>query len=187
MEFKENMLSFHPDQGLMYLIQQVTKQPTDEILGFFYDFGKQVFIIGCQNMKGSQGDIRKNIEALYPGTAIPFLINVEGGKQRLYDPNDDDEDKLQYKGTIKATFPTNTVYMNTDKLMDMVMEKTLLGGSSLADFEPPKSRTPKMYKDLIKGILKNAPVLDCGHSRTTGSSEEVVERVDDSLQPGSSN
>ena len=146
MDFQEKMLNFHPDAGLMYLIQQVTKQPTDEILGFFYDFGKEVFIVGIQNMKTNQREIRKNIEALYPGTAIPFLLNVEGGKRGY--------NGLPYGGTIKATFPTNTSYMDTEKLMELIMEKTLLGGSSLPDFDAPPSRTPKMYKTLIDQVIK---------------------------------
>jgi len=158
----------------MYLIQQVTKQSTDEILGFFYDFGKEVFILGIKAMKPNQRDIRKNIEAIYPGTAIPFLLNVEGGKRGYAGQ--------PFHGTIKATFPTNTTYMDTEKLIEMIMEKTLLGGSSLADFEAPKSRTPKMYKDLIETVLKgksDETNSDSGHSRETGSSEETLDGSDD--------
>jgi hypothetical protein len=126
----------------MYLIQQVTKQPTDEILGFFYDFGKEVFIVGMKNMEGRS--IRKDIQAMYPGTVIPFKMLVKGHKGYGQGPS----------GNIEVTFPDNPTYMDTDKLMDMIMEKQLLGGTSLPDFDPPASRTPKMYKDLIKQVLK---------------------------------
>lgn len=145
------MLSFHPDQGLMYLIQQVTKQSTDEILGFFYDFGKEVFILGVKAMKPNQREIRKNIEAIYPGTSIPFHLNVEGGKRWGYNATSQD---TPYRGTIHVKFPENTTYIDTSKLMEMIMEKQLLGGSSLPDFEPPPSHTPKMYKALIQQVLK---------------------------------
>jgi hypothetical protein len=163
----------------MYLIQQVTKQSTDEILGFFYDFGKEIFIIGIKNMKTNQREIRKNIEALYPGTAIPFLINVEGGKRGY--------GELGFGATIKATFPDNATYMDTEKLMEVIIEKTLLGGSSLPDFEPPRSHTPKMYKDLIREVLKKngQNIQHSGHSRETGSPTETLERTSDSSQSGS--
>lgn len=154
MKFKEKMLTFRPDAGLMYLIQQTTKQSTDDILGFFYDFGKEVFIVGIKNMKHNQRDIRKNIEAIYPGTCIPFHLNVEGGKHYYYGAKGDDEDEHKYHGTITATFPNNPTYMDTEKLIEMIMEKNLLGGSSLPDFETPKSKTPRMYKDLIDEVLK---------------------------------
>lgn len=150
----------------MYLIQQITKQPTDEILGFFYDFGKEVFIIGMENMGGRS--IRKDIQAMYPGTDIPFKMLVKGYKGYGQGPT----------GTIEVTFPDNPTYMDTEKLMEMIMEKVLLGGTSLPPFEPPKSRTPKMYKDLIQQVLKgkqNETLRDSGHTRETGSSVETME------------
>lgn len=171
MVFKEKMLTFRPDAGLMYLVQQVTGQSSDEILGFFYDFGKEIFIIGIKNMKENQRDIRKNVEAIYPGTAIPFLINVEGGKRGYGD--------LGYGGTILATFPSNPIYMETEQLLEMIVEKNLLGGSSLPPFEPPKCHTPKMYKDLIKHVLEKKPdetLCDSGHSRKIGLTQETVGR-----------
>lgn len=134
----------------MYLIQQVTKQPTDQILGFFYDFGKQVAIMGIENMEGRS--IRKDIQAMYPGTAIPFKMLVKGhrgygGVNGGGGPN----------ANIEVGFPDNPTYMDTEKLMEMIMEQTLLGGSALPDFEAPASRTPKMYRDLIKEILDKKP------------------------------
>lgn len=165
----------------MYLIQQVTKQSTDEILGFFYDFGKQIFIIGCENMTGRS--IRKDIQALYPGTAIPFKILVKGYKtNHMWDPNTKTYRNAEsYSGTLEVTFPDNPTYMNTDKMIEVIIEKQLLGGSSLPDFDVPKSRTPKMYKDLIDGVLKKngQTVCDSGHSRPDGSSEETLGRPDD--------
>lgn len=153
----EKMISFSPDNGLMYLIQNVTKQSSDEILGFFYDFGKQVLIIGIDNMEGKS--IRKQIEGLYPGTVIPFKVLVKGRKQD-YAWDDASRKYINlkepaYNGHIEVTFPDNPTYLNTEKLMELIMEKELLGGSSLPDFEAPKSRTPKLYRELIKQILTN--------------------------------
>jgi hypothetical protein len=145
MEFQEKQLRFRPDSGLMYLIQQVTKQPTDEILGFFYDFGKQVFLEGMEKKTGRS--IRKDIQAMYPNTAIPFKMLVTGYKSTY-------GGIVGIAGEVEVTFPDNPTYMDTSKLIDIIMEKTLLGGSSLPDFEAPASRTPRMYKDLIAQVLK---------------------------------
>lgn len=141
----------------MFLIQQVTKQPTADIIGFFYDFGKQVFIVGCENMSGRS--IRKDIQILYPGTAIPVKVLVKGHKShqiwnektRSYVSGE------SYSGTMEVTFPDNPIYMDTTKIVDMIVEQQLLGGCTLPDFEAPKSRTPKMYKDLIEEVLKGKP------------------------------
>ncbi len=143
----------------MYLIQQITKQPTDEILGFFYDFGKEVFIIGMENMDGRS--IRKDIQAMYPGTDIPFKMLVKGHKGYGQGPT----------GTIEVTFPDNPTYIDTEKLMEMIMEKMLLGGTSLPPFGPPMSRTPKMYKDLIEKVLKGKNREEKAHSELTDASK----------------
>lgn len=166
----------------MYLIQQVTKKPTAEIIGFFYDFGKQIFITGCENMTGRS--IRKDIQILYPGTAIPVKILVKGEKTyniwnektKRYTSGD------SFSGTMEVTFPDNATYMDTEKIVDMIVEQELLGGCSLPDFEAPKSRTPKMYKDLIDQVLKGKDdeiICNSGHSRTTGSSDETLDGSDD--------
>ena len=162
MKFEEKMLRFRPDAGLMYLVQQVTGQETDEILGFFYDFSKQVFIEGMLNMKYNQREIRKKIEAMYPGTAIPFLITVDGRKDKDHSGGN----MHVYSGDACATFPQNPSYMNVDKLMDVIVERQLLGASSLPPFEPPLSKTPKMYRKLIKEIL-----VDKGTTSLDGSKD----------------
>ena len=109
----ERAIRFIPDSGLMYLIQNVTKQSSDEILGFFYDFGKQVLIIGIDNMEGR--NIRKHIEAIYPETAIPFKLLVKGNKQTYVWDNVQRKymttTEPVYSGTIEVTFPDRPSYM----------------------------------------------------------------------------
>lgn len=148
----EKIISFNPDQGLLYLIQQTTKQPSDEILGFFYDLGKEIIVQGAAAMKSQQRSIRKDIQDMYPGTTIPFKLLCEANRWRTTEP--------LARATISVIFPDNPTWMRTDHLMDMIVEKQLLGASSIPDFEPPKSRTPKMYKDLIKEVLnKNGKIV----------------------------
>lgn len=138
----------------MYLIQQVTKQSTGEILGFFYDFGRQIFIQGCITMSGRS--IRKDIKAFYPGTAIPFRILVTGRRvSHEWNPITNTYiTKDSYSGTLEVMFPNNATYMNTEKLMETIFEGQVFGGCTLPEFEAPKCKTPKMYKSFIEKILK---------------------------------
>lgn len=142
-KLNEKNIGFRPDQGLMYLIQQTTKQSSDEILGFFFDFGRQVLKVGLENMTGST--IRKDIRDIYPGTAIPFKILVEGGN-RYWQNN-------EAHGTIYISFPDNPEYIDSQKIIEFVMERELLGQVSMPEFEQPSSRTPKLYKDFIAQVL----------------------------------
>lgn len=156
--FETQSMRFMPDNGLMYLIQQTTQIPTDEILGFFYDFGKEVFVQGIAAKDNDYSSIRKDIQALYPGTNIPFKLLVKGGVRSGWDYQlRQPTGKNAAYGTIEVTFPTNSSYIDTSKMIDVIMEKQILGGSSLPDFDPPRSKTPKMYEDLIKTVLANRP------------------------------
>ena len=140
---KDENISFRPDAGLMYLIQSVTKQNSAEIMGFFFDFGKAVLLQGVEKMEGRS--IRKDIRDYYPGTAIPFKLLVEASKYGS---------EAVKGGSIYVEFPDNAMYIKTDELMTMVFERELLGSSGVPDFEQPKSKTPKMYRELIEQVLK---------------------------------
>lgn len=146
--------NFSTDAFLMYLIQHTTKNPTDEILGFFHDFGIKVLEIGVENMTGSS--IRKDIRDFYPGTVIPFKMLVTGHKSHgTWNPSTKsyDYNEKSFNGRIEVCFPSETTYVDNTQLMDMIMEKALLGGTTMPDFEKPEARTPKMYKKLIEEVL----------------------------------
>lgn len=167
----EKNISFRPDNGLMWCLQQTTKQSTEDILGFFFDFGREVLNEGITNMTGHS--IRKDIRDYYPGTAIPFKLLVTGSNGYYWD----DEGKSKYRGCIEVSFPDNASYIDTDKMVELIMEKELLGATeTLPAFEAPQARTPKMYKDLIEKVLKKKAKNDetishSGHSRETGSTD----------------
>ena len=141
----EPKISFSTDKGLMYLIQQTTKQSTDTILMFFYDFGKEAFRIGVEAMSENQGSIRKEIHNLYPGTSIPFKVLIKADR---YNHN-----KAFYHASLEISFPHKPNYVNQDKLLDAIVENHILGVQTMPDFEEPAMRTPKMYKDLIERVL----------------------------------
>jgi hypothetical protein len=137
----------------MYLIQQTTKQPTEEILGFFYDLGIKVAEIGFNNMEGRS--IRKDIRDIYPDTNIPFRLLVKGYGDRTYDSTTRKYVRTgKFHGTMEISFPDKAEYVDQQALVEKIFEKTLLGAESLPNFPKPASRTPKMYKDLINEVLK---------------------------------
>ena len=136
----------------MYLIQETTKQPTEEILGFFYDLGMRVGELGIEKMEGR--GIRKDIRDDYPGTSIPFKLMVKGRRTKRWTPTGWSPTE-EFSGDIEVTFPDKSRGVDQKALMDKIVERTLLDGESLPNFPKPKSRTPKMYAELIKQILQN--------------------------------
>lgn len=152
-EVKEIKLSFSADGSLMYLIQQTTKQPTEEILGFFYDLGVKVAEIGVDNMEGR--GIRKDIRDVYPNSSVPFKLLVKGQmRHNFWDPNVKGYvNRRHFSGHIEVTFPDQSRMVDQKALMEKIFEKNLLGGESLPNFPQPQVKTPKMYKDLIEEVL----------------------------------
>lgn len=142
---KEKLISFRPNLDLMCLIQQATNQSTDEILGFFYDLGKEIMVLGLSKVTGKA--IRAKIIEFYPGTSIPFTLLVKATKP-----------KGNWVGfcQINVLFPCNRIAtVDTKKLMEMIFEKQLLDAPSLLNFEAPKAKIPKLYKDLVEKTIKS--------------------------------
>jgi hypothetical protein len=140
--------SLQADAFLMYLVQQHTKLPTATILGFFSDLAKRVADIGWEAIdkkKRSQMRMYKEIHDFFPGTSIPFMIYVEGGKS-------DWHDEINYHASLQVAFPNQATYIKNEELDNIIMEKALLGGCDMPPFEKPVPRTPKMYKQLMKEI-----------------------------------
>lgn len=132
----------------MYLIQQTTKLPTEDILGFFYDLGMKVAEIGIANMEG-QG-IRKDIRDVFPGSCVPFKLLVKGRKNRHYSTGE-----MNFWGEIEVTFPDLSRRVDQKALIEKIFERSVLdAGDPLPDFPQPKIKTPKMYKDLIESAIQ---------------------------------
>lgn len=146
-------LGFSADEALMYLIQQNTKLPTEEILGFFYDLGTKVAEIGVANMEGTRS-IRKDIRDAFPGSNVPFKLLVKAYKRSRY-VNGSWALTDEVSGQIVVEFPDKSRSVDHKALIDKILERTLLDGESLPNFPQPKNKTPKMYKDLIGEVITN--------------------------------
>lgn len=135
----------------MYLIQQTTKLPTEEILGFFYDLGMKVAQIGIEKMEGR--GIRKDIRDVFPGSCVPFKLLVKGNLQRAWTPTGYSTTE-EFWGSIEITFPDKSRSVDQKALLEKIVERSLLDGESLPNFPQPQNRTPKMYQDLIESAIK---------------------------------
>lgn len=136
----------------MYLIQQTTKLPTEEILGFFYDLGMKVADIGIANMEGR--GIRKDIRDVFPGSCVPFKLLVKGRKTRQWTPSGYTNNE-EFWGEIEVTFPDVSRSVDQKALLEKIFERSVLDqGDPLPEFPQPKTKTPKMYRDLIKSVIQ---------------------------------
>ena len=160
---KENLplkLTLSFDNHLMYLIQDVTKKDSLEILGFFGDLTKAIANIGYEKRTGD--GIKKQITDFFPGTSIPFHILLKG-KATHY--REFDYTKRAYVGeaervflcTAEVGFPdvkSNLPQSALDKISEALMERELLGYSEikLEPFDRPQTPTSKLYKKLMEEV-----------------------------------
>lgn len=141
-EVKEVKYRFKFDQWLMYHIQDVTKKSTVEIIAFFADLGKAVAIEGLEKRSGTT--IRKKIDALFPGSSIPFHLLVTSNVYRNWDPHLRAYSQHEvHEVYIFVGFPADPTYMSSEevtKIQEALLERDLLGGSdvTLPPFEQPK-------------------------------------------------
>jgi hypothetical protein len=139
--------SFTSDDALMYLIQDVTKLSTEEILGFFYDLGCKFAALGFEAMEdlGTTG-MRKEVVDYFPNTSIPFRMLVKGKKRTMA--------TTQY-AHIEISFPKKSNQIDTKNLIEQILEINLLGAQpTLPPFPKPKTKIPRLYKDIIKQVFR---------------------------------
>jgi len=152
--------NFSADKFLMFLIQDVTRLPTSDILGFFADLSKAVAEEGVHYMfeKGTHS-MRKEIFDFFPGTSIPYSIKVEGSKGYRYRRHDEPNPNVREAHyDTKVGFPSQTSYIDQSELVNIIVEKTLLGACEMPNFEKPDTRCPKMYRDLMAEIKNRRTV-----------------------------
>lgn len=150
-------LKYRMDSFLMYLIQDVTKRPSIEIINFFHELSNQIAEIGQQNRTGN--GIIKKIDDYFPGTSIPFHLELKGSPSRRYDYQAKKYIEAEvFRCDVSIGFPEQSTYIADDvfnEIGDFLMEKALLGIEVPADspanapFKRPETFSPKMYKDLM--------------------------------------
>ena len=183
-------LKYRLDSFLMYLIQDVTKRPSIEIINFFHELSNQIAELGQEKRTGN--GIHKKIDDYFPGTSIPFHLELKGHPNREYNYQTRkyaDAEKFVCK--VEIGFPDRSTYIDDkvfEEIGDFLMEKALLGVEVPADspanqpFVRPETRSPKMYKKLMdlyagrpeepkperkKRTKKPEPCVACGHMDCT--------------------
>lgn len=131
--------SFKVNKSLAYLIQQVTKDSTQEVLGYF--FGVSSFVAEEVFKKSKASYTNKDIVLFYKDTPITFKIKMHiGGIQ-----NDE-------KGSWSANvgFPTTAEDQDITELMTKVMETGLglVEEEVIPPFERPELKTPACLRTV---------------------------------------
>src|ERR1035437_1760313 len=145
------------DEFLMYLVQDITKRSSADILNFFHELGRQVSEVGFSNMKGSS--IHKKITDYFPGTSVPFHLLVKGAKQNgRWNPSTRRYENVEaYYCSVEVGFPDKGTYIEEKDLNDIsvkLMEKSLLGREEvgIASFTRPNISTPRMYVKIMSAF-----------------------------------
>lgn len=133
--------SFRVDKALGYLIQNITNDSTQEVLGYFYGIAQ--FVIDDINKSSRAAWLDKNIILFYKETPITYRIRITGsGPASRY------SDKPSVG--IEVTFPKENSAFDVTELMNAVVES----GLGLADeqnmprFEKPELKTPKALRKV---------------------------------------
>lgn len=139
------------DAFLMYLIQDVTKRPSAEILNFFNELSTQVAEIGVDKMHEGQRAIDKKIDDYFPGTSIPIHMRVTGYRNRR-------QEEQPVSCEVTVSFPTRTAPIPEKDLQlaaTMLMEHHLLGGEmpDVLPFTRPDIKSQRMFKDLMNTFM----------------------------------
>ena len=129
---------FAIDSNIAYVIQQVTGDPTHEILGYFHGIASYV---GDDILKNSKAQywVEKNVILFYKESSIPFRLRIDGGRPK---------DNIVLN--VSVSFPKKSTEHDCSELMSRIVE-TGLGLSEeedMAKFAKPELKTPRCLKSV---------------------------------------
>lgn len=132
------VLRFDVDRNLGYLIQQITKDPTQEILAYFYGIASFVMDDILKNSKASF--ISKDVVLYYKDTPITFKIQLNGSNPR--------GENVYVR--ICITFPKTSENFSTTDLMTHALESGLglIDEENMPEFQRPNLKSPKCLRDV---------------------------------------
>lgn len=147
-KIKVKLEQFAVDNNLMYLIQGVTKLPTQDILGYFYSMANTLTEEGLKHCKARQ--FKRRLDYFYPDTPIPFRLEVWSnyGSLPLYRTGDVTS---PLKVHVEVSFPKKAIYSDVS---DMVTQFTEVGlglveGEDLPKFDKPATRIPRGMRNKV--------------------------------------
>ena len=138
---KVKVREFKLDKALGYLIQNITGDSTQEILGYFY--GISQFVIDDINKSSRARWLDKNVILFYKETPITYRLRISGSgpSSKYSNPS----------VSIDVTFPKENSSFDLTNLMDAIVESGL--GLSTEEhtmplFEKPMFKTPKALRKV---------------------------------------
>lgn len=132
------------DRNLGYLIQQITKDSTQEILAYFY--GISTFVINDLAAKSKASWLNKDIILFYKETPISYRIQISGSGPGYRMDDEDYEPSV----SISVKFPNKSEEHEVGDLMNAVMESglQLTDEQNMPPFEKPELKTPKCLRQV---------------------------------------
>lgn len=128
---------FKVDNNIAYIIQQVTGDSTQEILGYFYGIAT---FVGEDIAKSSRASfLSKDIILYYKETAIPFKLRIHGGSPR---------EKVDMR--VEICFPKASAIIDVTDLMNKVVESGLglCEEEDMAKFSKPLLKSPRCLRSV---------------------------------------
>lgn len=129
------------DKAIGYLIQGITGDSTQEILGYFY--GIATFVLEDINKTSKASWLDKNIILFYKETPITYRIRITG-------PGPTSRYSEKPSVGIDVTFPKENSAFDVTELMNAVVESGLglTDEENMPKFEKPELKTPKALRKV---------------------------------------
>lgn len=134
---------FNLDRSLGYMIQNMTGDSTQEILGYFY--GIASFVLDDLSKTSKATFLNKDVVLFYKETAITYRIRIQGsGPGNIY--NTERGPQVE----IDVTYPKDKDAFDVADLMNAIMESGLglTDGQNMPRFERPELKTPKCLRQV---------------------------------------
>lgn len=132
---------FAIDKNLAFVIQQVTKESTTDILGYLYGLASYMAEDAVKNSKAMR--LNKKAVLMYKDSIVPFKLDISG----RYGWRRDEEVPV----FVTVSFPKETEYHNCETILNQLTEVGLGLSESVDDlpkFEKPRFFSPKSLKDI---------------------------------------
>jgi len=130
---------FEVDNNLGYLIQQSTKDSTQEILAYFY--GVAQFVLSDLIKTSKASFLNKTIVLFYKDTPISYRVQLSGPSFQ----------RSEVTGVnVAVSFPKMSQRHDTSELMNAIVESGLglTSEANMKEFERPNLKAPRCLKDI---------------------------------------
>lgn len=142
--------SFEVDHNLLYTIQKLKGENTEQILGYLWETVGTVIYNTLKKTRARQ--MNERIKTFYRKGDIPMQIEVWS---YYYSRMDQDGPGQAYPMQVKVVFPRKTIRLNVQQMADIANEamEVNIGLSDsisrLEDIKKPERKIPKRLRGLV--------------------------------------